>query len=210
LNKSVQVRSLATVKKKREKRGIIRREKIIVDGKEIEIDTFDAKVVLGSGEELESIEELLKEEEVEKVIQNALKKIEAIADRYANRDKDIWYYYEVGRVLQFVDDGGFTDRKGLIWRRMAYDLRPDLFGGEKEDAEESKRYPETMYHLGKQRRSDVTKATFDQWYEILKFKEIYKDEELLGRVLKVCKKESPSGIRLRKRIKELRASRGSS
>ena len=42
--------------------GILRREKIVIDGKEIEVDTFDAKVVLGSGKELESIEELLIEE----------------------------------------------------------------------------------------------------------------------------------------------------
>ena len=39
--------------------GILRREKIVIDGKEIEVDTFDARVVLGSGKEFESIEELL-------------------------------------------------------------------------------------------------------------------------------------------------------
>ena len=47
----------------RKNRGIVRREKIVINGREIEVDTFDAKVVLGSGDELESIGELLKEEE---------------------------------------------------------------------------------------------------------------------------------------------------
>ncbi len=111
--------------------GILRREKIVIDGKEIEVDTFDAKVILGSGKELESIDELLTQEEVEKAIQEALKEIEAIAQKYPDKEKDIWYCYEVGKVLQFVDTKGFTDRKGLIWHRMAYDLRPDLFGGRK-------------------------------------------------------------------------------
>ncbi|TET08434.1 hypothetical protein E3J84_06220, partial [Candidatus Aerophobetes bacterium] len=115
------------VKRKRER--IVRREKILIDGKEIEVDIFDAKVVLGSGEELESIEELLKEEEIEKAIQAALKEVETIAQKYPAKEKDIWYCYEVGKVLQFVDAKGFTDRKGLIWHRIAYDLRPDLFGG---------------------------------------------------------------------------------
>jgi hypothetical protein len=36
----------------RKKRGILRRETILVNGKEIEVDTFDAKVIVGSGEEL--------------------------------------------------------------------------------------------------------------------------------------------------------------
>ncbi len=64
------------------RRGILKREKIIVDGKEIEVDTFDAKVILGSGTELESIEELLRQEKTEKVIQNALTEIEAFEKDY--------------------------------------------------------------------------------------------------------------------------------
>ena len=186
------------------KRGIVRREKIVVDGKEIEVDTFDAQVILGSGEELESIEELLTEEEVEKAIQGALREIETIAQKYPDKEKDIWYCYEVGNVLQFVDTKGFTERKGLIWRRMAHDLRPDLFGGQRKNAEEAKRYPETMYHLGKQSEEAIKRATFDQWYEILKFKDVYKDKSLLDHILKVCER-GLSSIQLRQKIKELRA-----
>lgn len=189
------------------KRGIIRKEKVIVDGKEIEVDTFDAKVILGSGEELESIEELLREEEIEKAIQIALGKIETIAERYPDKEKDIWYCYEVGKVLQFVDDKGFADRRGLIWRRMAFDLRPELFSQKKKNAEESKRYPEFMYYLGKQSKKNVKRATFDQWYEILKFKELYKDKDLLEKIIAVCAKEKLSSVRLRQRIKELRRSK---
>lgn len=202
---SSQRRKVVKVMAKR-KRGIIRREKIIVDGQEIVVDTFDAKVVLGSGEELDSIEELLIEEEVEKVIQVALRKIKTIAQKYPNKEKDIWYCYEVGKVLQFVDEEGFTSRRGLIWRRMSYDLEPGLFGRKKKNAEESKRYPETMYHLGKLTRKLVMKATFDQWYEILKFKGIYEDKYLLNKVLKACE-EGLSSIQLRNRIKKLRVSK---
>jgi hypothetical protein len=163
---------------------------------------------LGSGEELESIEELLKEEEIEKAIQEALEKIDSVAKRYPEREKDLWYCYEVGKVLQFVDNKRFTDRRGLIWQRMAFDLRPDLFNRREKDAEESKRYPEFMYHLGKQPKKNVKRATFNQWREILKFKEIYKDEdkELLEQILSICEKEGLS----RQRIKELRRSRHAS
>jgi len=191
------------------KRGIIRKKKIIVDGREVEVDAFDAKVVLGSGEELESIEELLREEEIEKAVQSALGQIEAIAEKYPDKEKNIWYCCEVGKVLQFVDSKGLTDRRGLIWQRMAFDLRPDLFNRRKKGAEESKRYPEFMYLLGKQSKKDVRRATFNQWREILKFKEIYKDQdkEFLEQILAVCEKERLSSIRLRQRIKELRRSK---
>ncbi len=187
------------------KKGIVRREKILLDGKEIEVDTFDAKVVLGSGDELESIEELLVEEEIEKAIQAALKEIETIAEKYPDKVENILYCYEVGKVLQFVDTKGFTDRKGLIWRRMAYDLRPDLFGGKKKNADESKRYPEMIYYLGKQKKENIRRASFDQWYEILKFKRIYeeKDKELLGQILTECESKRLSSVQLRQRIKQL-------
>jgi len=194
---------------KRKRESIVRRDTIEWGGKEIEVDIFDARVVLGSGEELESIEELLIEEEIEKAIQVTLKEIESIAGKYPNKEKDIRYCYEVGKVLQFVDTKGFTERKGLIWHRMAYDLRPDLFGGSKKNANEAKRYPETIYHLGKQSKEAIKRATFDQWYEILKFKRIYKqkDDELLDQILAECESKNLSGIQLRRRIKELQASK---
>ena len=191
---------------KRKRESIVRRDTIQWGGKEIEVDIFDAKVVLGSGEELESIEELLIEEEIEKAIQAALEGIETIVEKYPDKEKTIWYCYEVGKVLQFVDTKGFTDRKGLIWHRMAYDLRPDLFGGRKKNANEAKRYPETMYHLGKQSQKAINRATFDQWYEILKFKDVYKDKDLLEQILEVCE-QGLSSVQLRQKIKELRASR---
>ena len=189
------------------KRGIIRKKQIrFSNGKELEVDAFDAEIVLGRGDEFESAEELLKEAEIEETIQAALKEIENIAPRYPNREKDIWYCYEVGKTLQFIDTKGFTDRKGLIWHRMAYDLRPDLFGGRKKNANEAKRYPETMYHLGKQSKEAIKRATFDQWYEILKFKDIYKDKGLLEQIFVVCE-QGLSSIQLRQKIKELRASK---
>ena len=89
---------------------------------------------------------------------------------------------------------------------MAYDLRPDLFGGKKKNADESKRYPETMYHLGKQTKEAIKRATFDQWYEILKFKDVYKDKDLLEWILMICE-QGLSSIPLRRKIKELRESK---
>lgn len=192
----------------KKKRATIRKEKIrFPNGRELEVDAFDAEIVLNSGREGidESIDELLKEAEIEDAIQDALREIKTIAESYPGREKNIWYCYTVGKVLQFVDSKGFTDRRGLIWRRMAFDLRPDLFNRTKKDAEESKRYPEFMYHLGKQSKKNIGRATFNQWREIVKFKEINKDQdkEFLEQILTICETEGLS----RQRIKKLRGSK---
>lgn len=190
------------------KKGILRKEIIHVDGKEIEVDTFEATLILGSGTELETIDELLQQEEAEKAIRDALGNIETIAAKYAGKVRDIWYYYNVGKILQFVDSKGFTDRsKYRVWQRMAHDLHPELFGGIRKNAREATRYPEIMYHLGKQLEENVGRATFAQWYEILKFKDIYKGKDPLEQILTACEK-GLSGVQLRQRIKDLRASKG--
>jgi hypothetical protein len=164
---------------------------------------------LGGGKEFESLDELLLQEEAEKATQEALRKIETLAARYEDRIRDIWYQYEVGKILQFVDEKGLADRRYRIWRRMAFDLRPDLFSGKKKNEKESTRYPDTMYLLGKQKQKNVGRATWDQWYEILKFRKINegKREDVLMRILDECKSKNLGGIILRTRIKELLASK---
>lgn len=183
---------------------VIRRKKIIINGKEIEVDVFDTKLIPGSGKEEEAASQFSKEEEIEKEINKAIDKIKKISQRYANKQKNIIYYYEVGQVLQFVDKKNLTNTRGMIWHRLAYDLEPDLFGGKKKKPNEAKRHPEFMYLLGKVYKKYLSKANWDQWYELLKFKDIYKKQKLLEQILTECNNNKLSGIKLRNRIKQLR------
>lgn len=197
----------------------IRKKKIEIDGKEIEVDVYDTRLIPGSGKEEEAIESLYREEEMERAIRDALKKIETIAKRYSNKKKNLQYYHKVGKVLQFVDKKGYTDSRLLIWHRMAYDLRPDLFDlnldhfdNEKKAIHEAKRRADIMYHIGKQSETNLKRATWDQWYEIIKFKSkekkwLYKDKSLLEKILVECEKSKSAGPRLRKKIEEIRKSK---
>jgi len=185
---------------------VVRKKKIKINGKEIEVDVFDTSLIPGSGTEEESIECLLKEEEIEKKIKSTIEKIKKISENHPNKHKNTLYYYEVGQVLRFVDKEQFTDERGKIWHRLAYDLEPELFGGKKENPNEAKRHPEFMYLLGKVDKKYLRKANWDQWYEILKFKDIYKDKDLLVQVLSECTNNNLSGIPLRNKIKQLRKS----
>jgi hypothetical protein len=61
-----------------------------------------------------------------------------------------------------------------------------------------------MYLLCKNSETLLEELSYDQWYEVTKFKEIYKNESLLRQIISERKKENLSGIPLRNKIKELR------
>jgi len=186
------------------RKKFIKNQLIEVNGKKVEVSIFGTAIKPGDKNVLGNIEELLEEEKVENVVKNILDEIEQIALKYPDKKKNLRYYYEVGKMLQFVDKEGYTDMRGLIWERMAYDFNPELFGGEKKVRSESKRHPEFMYLLCKISETLLEELSWDQWYEVMKFKEIYKNESLLRQIISECKKENLSGIPLRNKIKELR------
>lgn len=186
------------------RKKFIKKQIIEVNGKEVEVSIFGTTIKPGDKNVLGNIDELLKEEKIENVVKNILEEIEKIALKYPDKKKNLKYYFEVGGMLQFVDKEGYTDMRGLIWERMAHDFNPELFGGEKRMRSESKRHPEFMYLLGKIPEEFLEELSWDQWYEVLKFKEIYKKERLLKQIISECKKENLNGIPLRNRIKELR------
>jgi hypothetical protein len=183
---------------------VLRKKKININGKEIEVDVFDTSLIPGSSNEEAVMDNLLKEEEEEKEIKSALVKIKHIASKYTHRYKNVNYYFDIGQVLQFVVQKNFSSDRGKIWQRLAYDLEPDLFGGKKKNANEAKRHPEFMYLLAKINKKHLSKANWDQWYEILKFKGITNDEKVLNQILDLCINNKLSGIPLRKEINRLR------
>ena len=186
------------------RKKFIKNQLIEVNGKKVEVSIFGTAINPGDKNVLGNIEELLEEEKVENVVKNILDEIEQIALKYPDKKKNLRYYYEVGKMLQFVDKEGYTDMRGLIWERMAHDFNPELFGGEKKVRSESKRHPEFMNLLCKISEILLEELSWDQWYEVMKFKEIYKNESLLRQIISECKKENLSGIPLRNKIKELR------
>lgn len=180
-----------------------RKKKILIDGKEIEVEIFDTKIAFGSGEEMDDIENLFKEEKIEKKIQEILRAIGAVAKKYTNKEKNLDYYSDVGKILQFVDEEEITNQRGLVWERMAYNLRPDLFSGKKKNSTESKRHPEFMYLLAKQPGKKLHRANWDQWYEMMKFPTVRKNPGILEKILLICETKKPSGKKLRDIIKDL-------
>ena len=182
---------------------VLRKKKIIIDGKEVEADIFDTSLRPGSGKEDEAIESLYREEEIEEVIHKVLGEIDFIAEQYKKRKKDIWFYYKVGEKLQFVDEN-FIEEKNRIWERIAGNLRPEIFFGKKMPPKtHQERYPEIMYLLAKQKKENVPRITWSHWFEILQYSRIYKDQKILEELLKECESRKYSSWQLRKRVQEI-------
>jgi len=181
----------------------IRRKKIKIDGKEIEVDVYDTRLIPGSGKEEKAIESLYREDRIEEETRKAVKKIDSVAEKYKKRKKDIWFYYKIGEILQFVDLKGFIKERKLIWERIADNLRPEIFFGKKLPPKKSKRYPEIMYLLAKQRKKDVPKITWSHWFEILQYPKVYKNTEVFRNLLHECATKHLSSQQLRKRIQEM-------
>lgn len=178
---------------------------MIFEGREIEVPIFDTQIIPGKVVEENILQNLAEEEKIEEKIHCAIKKLEILKKKYKNHlQKNLLYFYEAGKVLRFVEDNAiFKKQKGRIWQRMSRDIAPNLFlysGGNK--ISESKRYPEFMYLLAKIPQKFIKRASWDQWYEILKFKEIYKKQKFLTELFKEKMLEG-SGPSLREKIKNL-------
>lgn len=192
---------------------VIRKKKIIINGQEFTVDVFETKIKHGKEIEEGTINAILEEEKIEDAVKEAMQKIRDVRKKYEDIEKNLDYYHEVGKALQFIDKKGFSDRHGNksgILKRMAADLGPELLFGKpvlkKEGTNpeaESKRLIEKMYQLGKFKKTDLPKANWWQWYEILKFKGLYNQRGTLKIIFDLCAK-NVSYVQLREEIVKLR------
>lgn len=184
---------------------VLRKKTIVIDGKELEVEMFDTRVIPGEDVE-EAIDSLLREEEIEKEIGHAIPKIDSIAEEYKSKKKDVWFYYKIGKVLQFVDKKGFAKEKTRIWERVANNLRPEIFFGKENPPKKATRYPEIMYQLAKQKKENVGKLTWSHWFEILQYPNIYNNSHVIQKLVLECIKYKLSREKLRNRVLEINRS----
>ncbi len=149
------------------------------------------------------IDQVMREKEVKDELEKHVSKIRGEINKFKQKkEKNIKYYYSVGKNLLFIDDENFKNiAPGSIYRIIGDEI-PGIFPYLKENTN-IRKHLEIMYGLGHLEENYLRKASWDQWYEVMKFKELYKNKKLLKRILEECKK-GLSGISLRNKIKELR------
>jgi hypothetical protein len=171
---------------------------------------YGAKIDLGQDLSAQ-ISMVLKEKETNETIEEKVKELEEVIKEFPRKGKNITYYYEVGKKLLFLDSDSFKNiAPNSVFRRIVEELPeilPDTDVENKQSKKNACRHIGVMYELAHVGKNELSKASWDQWYEIGKFSGICEDKKLLEQILTVCEKEGLSGIGLRERIREFRRSK---
>ena len=147
------------------------------------------------------ITKLMQEKKAKDNLELRIDQLKGIAKRYANKEKNLDYYFEIGKFLSFLDDKIFQNiRPYSVYRRIAEEISEIL--PHIQEADVTSKHLDVMYKMGKIGKKDIHKAVWDQWYEILKFKDLSGDKKLLSKVISECR-TGASGPTLREKIKKL-------
>ncbi len=145
------------------------------------------------------ISKLIQEKKAKDELDAYIKKIAEISSQFKNKEKNLNYYSTVGKVLSFLDSANFRIIKPYSVFRRIVDEIPDILP--KIDAKRTQDHLMMMYRVGGLNKSLLDKATWDQWYEISKFKNVISNPKTLEGALRFCK--DSSGPELRRKIQVL-------
>ena len=105
----------------------------------------------------------------------------------------------MGKTLGFIDKQPFIDFKPYsLYRRIAEET-PGIIPST--ESKVIQNHIETMHKLGKIDPRLLKKGTWDQWFEILKFSNLYLNRTALNKIF--SKTRHGSGKNLREEIKRL-------
>lgn len=147
------------------------------------------------------ISKVIKEKELNETIKKKVKELKELARKFTRKEKDIQYYYKIGKKLSFLDTNSFKDvARYSVFRRIIEEL-PEILPEIKNEKVAIK-HLDFMYGIGHLNKNLLSKGDWDQWYEIMKFKNMFKKRKLLDQILDECK-SGISGPSLRDKIKDL-------
>lgn len=145
------------------------------------------------------ISKLMQEKKAKDELQEYIIKVQTITEQFGQKEKNLLYYGAVGKVLLFLDESNFKNIKPYsVFRRLADEV-PDLLPGL--DTKRIQDHLMMMYRIGRLDKKMLEKATWEQWYEISKFKDVIAKSNVLNKVLKVS--GTSSGPDLRNKIQLL-------
>jgi len=148
------------------------------------------------------IAKLMQEKKAKDELETYIEQIRKISSRFKNKEKNLSYYKTIGEALSFLSSGNFKNIKPYsVFRRIFNEIPNILPDFNPENPQNRKRAPDhlmMMYRIGGLEEEILNKATWEQWYEISKFKNIINNRKILIRVLRTS--GSTSGPDLRKKI----------
>lgn len=156
------------------------------------------------GDFSEQVSRLMKEKKANDELESQLGKLKSDLEKlpWRNKKKNLPYYYVIGKNLLFLEKDSFKDVSPYSIYRRVYEEIPKILPHLK-NKDVVPKHLEIAYRLAHIKWDYLSKASWDQWFEILKFKEVYKNKRLLKAIIQECQR-GLLGIPLRNKIKYLR------
>ena len=145
------------------------------------------------------IAKLIQEKKAKDELETYVEQIRKISLRFKNKEKNLDYYTAIGKVLSFLSSNNFKNIKPYSVFRWLIDEVPNVLPGL--DAKRIQDHLMMMYRIGWLDEDILSKATWEQWYEISKFKNVVNNRKALNRIL--TSSGSASGPDLRKKIESI-------
>lgn len=145
------------------------------------------------------ITKLMQEKKAKDELEIYVEQIRKISSRFKNKAKNLGYYSAVGKILSFLSSSSFKNIKPYSVFRRLIDEVSDILPGL--DAKRIQDHLMMMYRIGGLEEGILDKATWEQWYEISKFKNAISNRKVLNKILTLS--ESTSGPDLRKKIESI-------
>jgi len=147
------------------------------------------------------ISKVLREKKVNETIKKKVKELKELARKFTIKDKNIQYYYKIGKILLFLESNSLKEiARYSVFRRIIEEL-PEILP-EIKNKKVAIKHLDFMYGIGHLNKNILSKANWDQWYEIMKFKNMFRKRKLLDQILDGCKL-GITGPSLRNKIKDL-------
>lgn len=144
------------------------------------------------------IAKLMAEKKAHDKLECELKNLEKAVNMLAKqkKNKNLLYYYKIGKSLLFLERKDFKNVSPYsVYRRVAEEI-PQILPPIK-NLEIIPKHLEIMYRLAHIKQDLLKRASWDQWYEMMKFKTLYKKQRILGKILRIIKGKKISGPKLR-------------
>lgn len=145
------------------------------------------------------IAKLMQEKKAKDELEIYVEQIRKISSRFKNKGKNLDYYKTIGAILSFLSSSNFKNIKPYSVFRRLIDEVPGILPGL--DAKRMQDHLMMMHRIGELNEDVLNKATWEQWYEISKFKSVINERKILSKALLLCK--VTSGPDLRAKINSL-------
>jgi hypothetical protein len=180
-------------------------KRVYIDGDGVEHNLELIEVKMGKDSLENLVEAALTAEEDDMKIKVKSVEVRKIIERTSGRKDTLKRWYELGRVLQFVDDlklEGENSRREAF-RRLFKDLQVDT--RRHPSVEKVTRYPEHMYNLSKIPEKLVFHKgmTWSRWFDILEYKAVWRKPEPREKRVKEWCGKGWDGRRLRRELQIL-------